>query len=168
MVRFENTQRVAVPPRGRKVGSRPLNRTSKTLKQIGRSSRRAHRVALPSARSRKTGLDFARPRQIWTTSFRKKRRKKIETSADRTSRDLCRDFQMGSEFKKTTRKYESSDLARLVVLAAQAAAGGDDVFLALLVPLSANRAPMSPLHGKMVLSCSVPPAVPNSAQCCWF
>lgn len=71
---------------------------------------------------------------------------------------------MGSEFKKTTRKYESSDLARLVVLAAQAAAGGDDVFLALLVPLCANRAPMSPLHGKMVLSCSVPPAVPNSAS----
>lgn len=120
-------------------------------------------MALPSARSRKTGLDFARPRQIWTTSFRKKK-KKIETSADRTSRDLCRDFQMGSEFKKTTRKYESSDLARLVVLAAQAAAGGDDVFLALLVPLCANRAPMSPLHGKMVLSRSVPPAVPNSAS----
>lgn len=60
----------------KQVGSRPLNRTSKTLKQIGRSSRRAHRVALPSARSRKTGLDFARPRQIWTTSFRKKKIKK--------------------------------------------------------------------------------------------
>lgn len=152
LVSFENTQQVAPPPTitpgvgvggGRKVGSRPLNRASKTLKQIGRSSRRAHRVALPSARSRENGLDFARSSRNWTTSFRKKKKK---TSADRRSHDLCRDFQIGVRIQKNNPKNRKSFDPVPLVSAAQAAAGGVDVFLALLAPLCANRAPVSPLH----------------------